>query len=120
MDEELGELTKEVRELGKGVDALRNEVTGFLRLGRDPARLHQVGGGVLRGHPGRARGGGGQRGVERLGPALNSEVKTQGSRLDKIDGRPDGIAKQLEVLIRQTTPKRAARHRRQVQRGPPN
>jgi archaellum component FlaC len=103
VDEELGELTKEVRELGKGVDALRNEFTGFrASVETQLGFIKWVGvffAGVL------VALVAGAVNVAWNASALNSEVKTQGSRLDKMDGRLDGIAKQLETIIRQTAAK---------------
>jgi hypothetical protein len=37
--------------------------------------------------------------------ALNSEVKTQGQRLDKVEARLDAMGKQLDILISRTAPK---------------
>jgi hypothetical protein len=37
--------------------------------------------------------------------SLASDVKQHGARLDKIEGRLDGMAKQLDTLIERTAPK---------------
>ncbi len=36
---------------------------------------------------------------------LGSEVKQQGTRLDKVEGRLDAMQKQLEILVNRSAPK---------------
>jgi archaellum component FlaC len=110
VEEDLGELTNEVKDLSRGVDALRNEVTGFRASAETQLGFIKWVGvffaGILVALVGTSIN------VAWNASALNSEVKAQGgrldkveSRLDKIDGRLDGIGKQLEAILRQTAPK---------------
>lgn len=102
VEEDLGELAGEVKDLGRSVDALRNEVTGFrASVETQLGFIKWVGvffAGVL------VALVAGAVNVAWNASALNSEVKTQGGRLDKIEGRLDGMARQLDTLIRRTEP----------------
>ena len=108
VNEDLGELAQEVKDLGRGIDALRNEFTGFRSSVETELRLiRKLGGWFV----------GGLFGVfisvvvgaATVGwnaSAVVAEVKYQGLRLDKIEQRQEASAekveKQLDTIIRQT------------------
>jgi uncharacterized protein HemX len=134
VDEDLGELTKDVKELSRGVADLRTEFVGF-RTGvdKDLKLIKGIGiffSGVLlavvagAGHvvwdAATINSEVKQHGekfnelkseVKQHGEKLNelkSEIKQQGGRLDKIESRLDEMAKQLDTLVRRTEPKPGA------------
>jgi outer membrane murein-binding lipoprotein Lpp len=99
VDEDLGELTSEVKDLTRSVDSLRNEFTGFRSTVETQLGVIKWIGvffaGVL------VALVAGAINVAWNASALNSEVKSQGGRLDKIESK-------LDTLIRQTAPKPGA------------
>jgi hypothetical protein len=96
VDEDLGELAKEVKDLARSVDGLRNEFTGFRSTVETQLGVIKWIGvffaGVL------VALVAGAVNVAWNASALNSEVKQQGGRLDKMDAK-------LDTLLLRSEPK---------------
>jgi hypothetical protein len=104
VDEELGELTREVRELGRRMDSgfgdLRTDLAGFRGEVKNDLRwIKGIGAALLAG----------SGWVIWNAATATSEIRYQGARLEKLEKRQEAsaenIQKQLETLIRRTEPK---------------